>query len=189
MAVFARALDRIGREHWRLLWGVPVGRALLVAALGLVLATAAGLALLWPGSVRGGGGGGETAHTEEAKVTSVTASPCREGQCRLVEVKLRSGGDRGRTATVTLSPRDRSPKYAVGQHVRVLRNERQPGFGELPGSTTQLAEFTYSIVDYDRRQPMLWLAVASSPSSWCRRSSTTSRRSWSRWWERWRRCS
>jgi hypothetical protein len=92
--------------------------------------------------------------------------------------------DRGRRAVAVLEPNDASPDYSVGQHVRVLRGPRRtevqpagrttsggelpPGAfkapaGELPGAvggTQRLATFTYSIVDYDRRASLAWLALA-----------------------------
>jgi uncharacterized membrane protein len=163
------SLDRL-RARWRLLWAAPVARGLIVAAGLLVVATLAGLALLWPGSSTIPGSAG-TGHTEEAKVVSVTRTSCAEGMCRLVEVEVLGGTDRGRSAIVTLTPQSKAPDYDVGQRVRVLANERRSDVGagsgvppaDLPDAkpgARPLGQYTYSIVDYDRRMPMLWLAIA-----------------------------
>ena len=160
MRVLARALDRLGRDHWRLLWRTPAGRAFLLAAIGLVVVTVIGLLALWPGSA-GAGDTSAKGHTEPARVTGVSKSVCEAGQCRLVEIELLGGSDKGRSSVVTLDPRGRAPEYDVGQRVRVLKNQLEPQ-SDLPGAVATLAKYSYSIVDYDRRLPMLWLALAFS---------------------------
>jgi uncharacterized membrane protein len=156
------------RERWRLLWAAPAARGLLVAAGLLLAATLAGLVLLWPGSSTTSGSSA-IGHTESARVVSVTRSACEEGTCRFVEVEILSGPDRGRAAIVSLTPQAKAPSYDVGQRVRVLPNQRQSGVGagappaRLPGANPgarPLGQYTYSIVDYDRRLPILWLALA-----------------------------
>lgn len=154
-------------SSWAALWRAPVGRALIVAAAGLLAATAVGLWVMWPGSTRTASSRGAQ-HTESAKVVSVIAGPCQQGECRFAEVRMLSGGDRGRDSVVTFTPQDRSPHYSAGDRVRVLPNERRPppnatgpaGIPEPDPTAGPPSEFTYSIVDYDRRLPMVWLAVA-----------------------------
>jgi uncharacterized membrane protein len=158
------------RARARLLWSSTIGRILLVTALVLVVATVVGMVALWPGSngtVSSGGGTG----TESAKIVGAATDTCSSGVCRTLFVELLSGVDKGRSTVVSLGKGENAQGYAIGDKVRVLPNERQAGVnptdssqpppklpGALPGAKP-LAQFTYSIVDFDRIQP-IWLLAA-----------------------------
>lgn len=150
--LFGRRIPDGTGARWQLLWAAPVARGLILAAGLLVAATFVGLALLWPES-SSTADSATTGHTEEGSVISVTRSSCAEGVCRFVEVELLSGPDRGRSTIVTLTPQAKAPDYGVGQHVRVLANQRQAGVGaasavppaDLPGAkpgARPLAQYT-----------------------------------------------
>jgi uncharacterized membrane protein len=70
-------------------------------------------------------------------------------------VQLEEGPDRGRRSWITLGPLAGSPRVPVDSHVRVDRQAipQQAGAG-TPGGFER-----YSFADFDRRAPLLWLAV------------------------------
>lgn len=166
-AVVGRAIQFL-RSQWKLLWSIPVGRAMLVAAAATMVATVIGLVLLWPASSTDAPAN-SSGQTDSAEVVAITSLPCGAGTCRYVEVELLSGRDRGRSSLVALSADAPGPEYSVRQRVRVLAATKQPGFEEgdrpppsLPGALPDAlppAVYSYSIVDYDRRTPIVWLAV------------------------------
>jgi len=120
-----------------------------VAALAVVTLIAA--ALLWPG----GGeevplGVGPAGDTEKGSIESIESRPCPapiEGTCTDAEIRLSEGPDEGNLVPVEVSTGAPSPIFEVGDTVRVA---------EIRYGT---AEPTYSIVDFERRAPMLWLAL------------------------------
>jgi uncharacterized membrane protein len=130
----------------------PYALALGVVALG----TAIALALLWPGEADTRLSEGLTAPTERAEVTSVrytTCPPPQTGTCGEVEIDLESGPDAGDVTTLPLGGTAFDPELEVGDEIRVARAELPPG---APVAETP----TYSFVDFERRGPMLWLAIA-----------------------------
>jgi uncharacterized membrane protein len=165
----ARSALQLPREQWRVLWAARMGRVLLVSAMVLLAGTIAGMVALWPGS-SGDVSTGPGTRTESAKVVTTTTLSCATGQCRTVEIEILSGADKGRDAVVSLNAREGAAHYAVGDRVRVLANERQGGVAatdsstpppDLPGArpgAKPLAQFSYSIVDFDRLRPIALLA-------------------------------
>lgn len=129
------------------------GKGVFVAAVGvLAAATLIGLALLWPtGSEKVEIGVGPPGKTEKGKIESVESRECPppvEGTCTDAEVRLLSGPDEDSLVPVQLSSGGPIPIFEVSDTVRVA---------EVRYGT---AEPVYSVVDFERRSPMIWLALA-----------------------------
>jgi uncharacterized membrane protein len=139
------------------------GRAFVGIAVLIAVVTAVGLAVLWPGEADTQLSEGLTAPTERAEVTSVTYAPCpppQEGTCGEAEIRLESGPDEGSSSTLTLGGTLLEPALEVGDEVRVAPTPEVPGGlpEELAPQGTGASE--YSLSDFERRSPMLWLAIA-----------------------------
>lgn len=118
------------------------------------MAVVVGLAALWPS-------GDKTeltsqrlpTNTEAAKVERIVEEPCAglpTSTCRTVEFELESGPDEGTTASFELQagpPLD--PELEVGDRIRVIS----------PPAPDESERF-YRLADFERRAPMVWLAVA-----------------------------
>ncbi len=143
----------------RPLLGSQWGRLFAALALVLAVGTAVGLAIAWPsGQSDVQLGPALQAGSERAEVTSIETFECSGFQtdtCRNVEVRLLSGADEGSTGTVTLGTSALDPNLEVGNQVRVVE---QAGPGAGPPS--QAGQPMYTLTDFERRAPMLWLAVA-----------------------------
>lgn len=129
------------------------GKGLFVGAVALLAAaTLIGLALLWPtGSEDVEIGVGPPGKTEKGEIESVESRECPppvEGTCTDAEVRLLSGPDQDSLVPVQLSSGGPIPIFEAGDTVRVT----EVGYGT--------AEPVYSVVDFERRAPMLWLAIA-----------------------------
>ena len=135
------------------------GRALRALVTAIAVGTVAALIVLWPGETEAELAAGLTAPTERAEVTAVTYAPCpppQPGTCGEAEVRIDSGEDEGGTATLNLGGAALAPELEVGDAIRVSRVE-------IPAGTTVAPESagpTYNFVDFERRAPMLWLALA-----------------------------
>ena len=135
------------------------GRA-FVAAAGVVAAVAAiGLIALWPGDVEPTLGAIYSGDTERAEVTELKDYACSsafsDDVCSDATVVLESGPDEGservlRELGATGGPRP--PGLEVGDEVRVAPVAEVPG--QVAGAQTQ-----YTLTDFERRSPMLWLAI------------------------------
>jgi uncharacterized membrane protein len=125
----------------------------------LVASTVIGLVTLWP----------ETRTFEQpvglarpetfgAEIVAVAATPCRvpgQSTCRSVTVELKEGAEAGTRATLTVTdPPDRLD-LDVGDGVRVAENQLPPE-AQLGGVKLD----PYSLADFERKRPLLWLAVA-----------------------------
>jgi uncharacterized membrane protein len=130
----------------------------------LAVATVAGLALLWPGPVKQSIDAGLLADSERGEVQSVREFACVgvSGTCRVVGVRLESGPDQGRRVRVTLDVGGLDPDMDVGDEVRVVKDSvprgQQPG-GEVDSARQLQREPVYTIVDFERRGPMLVLVL------------------------------
>jgi uncharacterized membrane protein len=128
-----------------------------VAAV-LAVATIAGLIVLWPGEVESGIAEGILVDSERGTVERVeeTVCPGLIGQdCRQVYVRLESGPESGRLVRVQLGGQGSfDPDVDPGDELRVTKAPEPP-----PG-TDQVTGSGYSLVDFERRGPMLWLALA-----------------------------
>ena len=132
------------------------GRLVLGLGAVLVAATVAGLVGLWPaagavepppGSIPG--------TTFRAEVVAVRATPCempgQEG-CRVAEARLQEGSDTGRMVEFPADSAGRNELVAVGDAVRLTENEVPPG-----ADAAQIPP--YSLSGFERRAPLLWLAL------------------------------
>jgi uncharacterized membrane protein len=136
----------------------PAGRALVLVAGALALGTVVGILALWPHShthvTNTGALGGKSL---PGKVTKVISGRCPgpvAQVCRTVEVEVTGGPDRGRHTRIDLGPSRFTVSYSVGDRVRVVKNPPPPRGQPAPPNAA------YSLTDYDRRMPLLWLAVA-----------------------------
>ncbi len=132
---------------------------MLKAIVGAIaLATIVAVVILWPGDTDTELAAGLAAPTERAEVTSVTYAECpppQPGTCGEAEVRLDSGEDE-ETAILNLGGGGLAPELEVGDAIRVSGVE-------VPAGTTAAAETSgtaYNFVDFERRAPMLWLALA-----------------------------
>lgn len=136
----------------------PFGLALVA----IVTATAIGLAILWPGETEPGLSQGLAGETERAEVAAVSEADCpgppQPEPCLSAEVRLLSGPDEGRTATIDLGAGGFVPDIDPGDQIRVVR--AAPGPLPDPQATAAGLSGTYSFADFERRAPMLWLALA-----------------------------
>jgi uncharacterized membrane protein len=131
---------------------VVVGLALLV------IAVAAGLAILWP---RSGGTleGTVVGEAERAKVEALARMDCPQSQrapCQVTTIRLETGPDAGERATLTLPGTDVAPELAAGDSIRVVAND--PYGGASPDATAAGVE-PYSFADFERRTPLYVLAA------------------------------
>jgi uncharacterized membrane protein len=129
------------------------GRVLLGAVIGLAVAVAGGLIVLWPsGDAPKLTSQRVPTHTESAEVERVIEAPCKglaERTCRTVQVRLQSGPDEGRLSSFELqAPAPLDPELSVGDRIRVAKQGGGPG------------GLSYRLADFERRTPMLWLAIA-----------------------------
>lgn len=133
------------------------GRAFTATAALIALTAAIGLAVLWPDDVDPQLGqifGGET---EVAEVKRLEEYPCAGALtdvCKDATIELRSGDREGEESTIRqlgAAGGPIPPGLGVGDEVRVAEIVQQPG-------VTAPAEYT--LTDFERRSPMLWLALA-----------------------------
>jgi uncharacterized membrane protein len=116
--------------------------------------TVIGLVALWPGDVEAPLSEGLAAGTERAEVESVTYEACpppQTGQCGEAEIRLDSGPDAGETVTLAVGGIALEPELEPGDQIRVARSEAAPG--------QPTAQSTYTLADFERRGPILWLAL------------------------------
>jgi uncharacterized membrane protein len=123
----------------------------------IALGTLIGLAVLWPrGDIAARGQAGPPPDLEPATVTSVRPAPCQNPvatSCANAVVELTGGPDKGDSVELLVGDAgDEVP--GVGDEVLLFHVDVPPGFeSDLPA---------YSLADYERKAPMLWLAIAFS---------------------------
>ena len=121
-------------------------------AVGLIAAaTVLGIALLWPdGSSDLELAAGPSGDTVPGTIEELDAGPCPapiQGECLDGRILLTGGPEEGKQVTIQLSAGGPVPDFEAGDEVRVAK----ASFG---GSTP-----TYSVIDFERRAPMVWLAL------------------------------
>jgi uncharacterized membrane protein len=129
-----------------------VRRLLLLALLPFVLATLAGLVLLWPGEARPAEGLGVAQQTVRGTVVRTDPAPCDEQAeepdgCLRAEVRLTSGPDEGDVVPLTVPTGASSIEVKVGSRL-VLGVE-----------PTAPEELRYRVVDLQRGRPLLLLGL------------------------------
>ncbi|MDX6696992.1 MAG: hypothetical protein QOE65_389 [Solirubrobacteraceae bacterium] len=135
-----------------------LGRAFAALAVLLALGAVVGMALLWPTGERNRGPNpqGKAPPVQRAKIYRVEDLPCTTPQashCRRITARLLEGPAKGGDAVLEFGNGGRAPKVQVGDVIRVVRNE-------VPAGTPAGATPPYSFQDFERRAPMLWLALA-----------------------------
>jgi uncharacterized membrane protein len=123
----------------------------------IAVCTAIGLAVLWPrGEVETRAPAGPPPDLEPAEVVSVRSAPCQNpvaNRCALVGAKLTEGPDKDKVVTLRVGDAgDDVP--SVGDKVRLFHVDVPPG--------SQVNVSPYSLADYERRAPILWLGIAFS---------------------------
>jgi len=142
---------------------MAVDRAFRWILAALAVATVVGAAILWPGERREVLGEGITAPTERAEVSSVTEAPCpapQPGTCTTVAARLETGPDEGETVELPFSSGALTPDVEVGDAIRLSKAvppPPQPAGAEVAQPPSGPL---YNFSDFERRAPMLWLAIA-----------------------------
>ena len=131
--------------------------AYVAVVVAIALATIAGMVALWPQ--------GETptlkfiegtplGETYTGEIFSATTYECQlyaTARCQKVTVDLTAGPDEGQTRELQVNTGGGLPEFGVGDEVRLVKHEIPPG-------ATGVSD--YSIIDFERKPPLLWLAVA-----------------------------
>jgi uncharacterized membrane protein len=131
---------------------------LLRAVVALIaVATAIGLALLWPrGNVHTSAPTGPPPDLKPAEIVSVRSTPCQNpvsNRCALVGAKLTEGPDKDKIVSLRVGDAgDDIP--SVGDKVRLFHLDVPAGF--------ETNTPPYSLADYERRPSLLWLGIAFS---------------------------
>src|SRR5919201_1209945 len=137
----------------------PSSRLALVmlAAIALVAgATVGGVVKLWPHGTTARTRGIVATKTLPAKVEEVKLTSCPvagPASCMKATVKLLAGSDAGRTEPIAVANTTGFARLKPGDRVRVIPNGPPPSDYDGP----KLGR--YSFFDYDRRQPLTWLAA------------------------------
>jgi uncharacterized membrane protein len=129
-------------------------RPFRIAAVLLAVVTAVAIAVMWPGDVRPQLDEGLLAESERAEVERIEEFRCQTVQsnrCRNVRVRLRTGPDEGQRFVLRLGVGGPDPELDVGDEVRVVEGVTPPG---SPGTTPGVG---YTLSDFERRGPMLFL--------------------------------
>jgi uncharacterized membrane protein len=137
----------------------PLVRAAVAALVLLAIATAVGLAVLWPrDEMPQPAEGTSIPRPEIAEVTAVEVTECRvpdaEG-CVRVSARLRTGENEGERIGLTMGDQGDAVDVDPGDRIRVFANDVPPEaqIGGVPVDP-------YSFADFERRMPLLWLALA-----------------------------
>lgn len=128
------------------------GRALAGAVVALALATLAGLIALWPTDRVQAPPEAQLADTIAAEVVALESAPCSAPQsagCQWVTARLDATGEEVRLFTGEALA---EPEPALGDEIRLVRNELPPGVPAQAGEA-------YTLVDFERRAPLLLLAA------------------------------
>jgi uncharacterized membrane protein len=131
---------------------------LFVGVLGaLAIVTGVGMVFLWPGDVSTQLGEGLAADSRKATVERVEETLCAgftDQACQRVTVRLESGPGEGKTAQLQLdATAGLDPELDPGDEIYVQETARPP-----PG-TEPVTGPGYVFVDFERRGPMLVLAL------------------------------
>jgi uncharacterized membrane protein len=135
----------------------PIVNLMFVAIIGLVAATVIGLAALWPRHQVARSASVSSIHTIGARVKSARTATCAIAaghRCQTVTVTLAGGRDKGDETTFEMTPTPGVAPLQTGDRIRVTRNPPPP-----KGATPNPELPPYSFSDFDRRLPMLWLAI------------------------------
>ena len=141
---------------------MPADRAFRWTLIAVAAATVIAMATLWPGERKDVLGAGLTAPTERAEISSVTEAQCpppQSGTCTTARATLETGPDAGETTSLTFGGGAPVPDFAVGAGIRVSQAISPPASADTD-LAPQADGPLYNFVDFERRAPMLWLAIA-----------------------------
>lgn len=145
-----RGGDRTGQKN------IFVGVVALIS-----VATLIGLVLLWPsGDADFKIGTGPVGDTEKGEIKVVVSEECpppRKGTCIDADVEILTGEEAGKVVPIQVSTGGPVGSYEVGDKVRIAKVEFAPSADQFEASQI---EPVYSLIDFERRAPMLWLAIA-----------------------------
>jgi uncharacterized membrane protein len=134
-----------------------VNRLFTAIAVVLAVATAAGLAILWPGDSELQIGAGIAVESEEAEVLEVEERLCPgfgRQRCQIVTARLETGPDAGQRVQLQLGATGGlDPDVDPGDDIRVAEAPEPP-----PGAPPT-AGTGYSLADFERGTPMLVLGL------------------------------
>jgi uncharacterized membrane protein len=140
-------------------------RLLLLAVSPFVLATLVGLIWFWPGGDRSElRQGGFNAKEFKAFVSEVTPKECPDvpGQenfaCSTLTLELVEGEDKGESFQLNFSSGPGTRNVREGDEI-IVGTVDQPQAETAPGSP---AQSKYFFIDFDRRLPLIWLALSFS---------------------------
>jgi uncharacterized membrane protein len=122
----------------------------------LVGTTVLGIATNWPRhrTIQAGSSYRQP-KTIDATVTGLASVRCQvpaARNCSNVTIRLDSGRDKGKTATIRFGDTGSDAKVGLGDKLLVYKNPLPPG-AQLGGTKVP----PYSFSDFQRQQPMLWL--------------------------------
>jgi hypothetical protein len=129
--------------------GSYVVDGLAATAVLLAVATVIGLAALWPHGKLG------PVATLGAVAKTVTTRSCRlsaSHRCRVATVELLNGPQKGQLSSLTTVAAVGALDVQPGDHIRDIRVYRNA----IPPGSKNVEQ---SFADFDRRGPMLWLAI------------------------------
>lgn len=114
------------------------------------------MAVLWPGDKRDASGNRPSSDVERGEVTGSRPVRCTAPQatdCRDISVRLLTGADAGLTTRVKVGESLSEPRPDVGDELRLVKNA-------VPQGAPTDGVDPYTITDFERRAPLLWLALA-----------------------------
>jgi uncharacterized membrane protein len=130
-------------------------RAFTCIAAVIAAATVVGMVVLWPGRVESRVAQGITVESQRADVTSVREAFCAgfsSQRCQFVHATVETGAERGKHITVQLDAGGLDPNVEPGDKIRVAKAPKPPK------GAPAIAGTGYTLYDFERRSPMLWLA-------------------------------
>jgi uncharacterized membrane protein len=140
----------------RQLVATRAGRNVVALVALLAALTVVGIVLLWPSGERAlEAAPGSTTDPVQAEVSEITQIPCQAPEavdCAQVSADLLSGPDEGSVATFATGNAISSVDVAVGDRVRLLKNQIDPN-APIQGDP-------YTFLDFEREGPLIWLAIA-----------------------------
>jgi uncharacterized membrane protein len=123
----------------------------------VVLVTVIGLITFWPAAEPPALPNRSTRpNTHPARVSALQEMPCRsrEASCTRVTVEVLGGPDNGRQVNFTTGEAESSAELEIGDRVRVVKNQIPP---DAVAGGVQVDPYSFS--DFERRRPLLVLAV------------------------------
>ena len=138
---------------------LATGKVYVGLVVAIALATVAGMVALWPQGEAPSLKfieGTPIDETHTAEIVSVTTFECElyaTATCQRAKFELTSGPEEGKIVPTKLNTGGGLPAFDVGDEVRVLKYN-------LPPDINMANVSEYTIVDFERKSQLLWLALA-----------------------------